>query len=139
MKSYRVPLQLLNSQHLAVKARVNGEKAILLVDTGASNTCIDTNYQQQLKLQVQDFHQRGTGAGGGNLQLWLSRNNLLQLRHFKKPDCAVLLMDLSPVNAALLAHDLPAIQGVLGADFLVEYQAKIDYRSLEMELITDCK
>lgn len=135
MKKYQVPLFLLGSQHLAVKGKINSVSVILLIDTGASNTCIDHSLKDELLLETEDYAVRGTGAGAADLQLWQSHNNSLQLRHFKKLNCSLLLMDLSVVNQAMRAHGLEPIHGVIGADLLVEHQAIIDYRELKMELI----
>ena len=137
MKKYRLPLVLLPSQHLAIKARINAKKALLLLDTGASNTCVDVNRQGHFGLDSSHYDLKGTGAGAANLTLWQAQAECFQIGRFKRMDFSLLLMDLSVVNQAMKQYELPAIDGIIGADVLVMHKAKIDYESLLLELVID--
>src|SRR5690606_9605756 len=40
---YSIPFRIRKSNHLYVHAKINRIKGLFLIDTGASNTCIDSN------------------------------------------------------------------------------------------------
>ena len=44
-------IKLLGSMHLSLKAKINGVPVVLLLDTGASNSCIDLNAIESLKIK----------------------------------------------------------------------------------------
>ena len=45
-----------------------------------------------------------------------------------------ILLDLTHVNVSYEKLDLPAIDGVLGSDLMMEYKAVIDYQKKELTL-----
>ena len=38
-----VKLQRLKTNHIQIEAKINGVKGVFILDTGASNSCVDTN------------------------------------------------------------------------------------------------
>lgn len=55
-----VPLTVTRTNHIVVKARVNGEGVILAVDTGASRTCIAESSAKRLRLASGGVQQTGS-------------------------------------------------------------------------------
>ena len=47
-----VSLQITKTQHIICKAHINGVACQLLVDTGASSSCIHSKLQEQFKLRT---------------------------------------------------------------------------------------
>ena len=57
----------------------------------------------------------------------LAKNNLLEIRDWKIKKINFILMDLSHINKALKEADDSPVHGVIGADFLKQHRAVIDY------------
>ena len=52
---FSIPFRIRKSNHLFVHAKVNRIKGLFLIDTGASNTCIDSNEKSFFKLLEQGW------------------------------------------------------------------------------------
>ena len=55
------------------------------------------------------------------------RNNTLQLGRWKETDFHLVIFDLSHVNEALQQYKAKPVQGIIGADILLQGKAIIDY------------
>lgn len=113
--------------HYKVAARINGKKCWLIVDTGASTSCIHLDEASRLNMIPQESDIKATGAGASNMLTQLSENNSLELGDWKISRLSFIVMDLSHVNEGLSqVGELPII-GILGADVLKKARAVIDY------------
>ncbi len=115
------------SGHIVTKAAINGHTGRFIVDTGASATCVDQELYKEFQLTTQ-FMDRQIGTASGSLRPRISHNNTLELGDWSDEDTTVLSMDMSFVNSALKAEGMRSIQGLLGADFLINSKAIIDYQ-----------
>ena len=135
-----IPIQLLfiedDGYHLLIKVKLNGKGATMLIDTGASRTVFDRSRMLRYA-EERDFlsiDKLSTGLGTNKMEThstWIKnfRIGKLSLQHFE-----TILLDLSHVNNSYARLDLPAIDGVLGSDLMMKYEAVIDYRAKEMKL-----
>ena len=57
----------------------------------------------------------------------LAKNNVLQLGRWKCKNLHLIIFDLSHVNEALLQYKAKPVQGIIGADVLIQGKAIIDY------------
>ena len=69
------------------------------------------------------------GAGGLGMVLESSEGNVLELGDFKQENVTLMLMDLNHVNEAFKLMGLEQIDGILGADFLKDNEAVIDFKN----------
>lgn len=124
---HRVSLKRTVTLHYKVQAKINGEKCWLIVDTGASTSCINQTEAENLKMIPEGSDIKATGAGASNLLTQISENNLLQIGQWSMNRMPFIVMDLSHVNNGLAqAGEMPII-GILGADVLKKARAVIDY------------
>lgn len=123
----RIPLKKTVTLHYKVQAKINGQKCWLIVDTGASTSCIHLDDAKDLDMIHQESDIKATGAGASNLITQISENNSLQLGKWNMTRLSFIVMDLSHVNEGLSqVGELPII-GILGADVLKKARAVIDY------------
>jgi hypothetical protein len=61
------------------------------------------------------------------LQTLLSKENKIQLGRWKENDFSLVIFDLSHVNLALTQHKAKPVDGIIGADILLDGKAIIDY------------
>jgi len=116
--------------HLMIQGLVNGLKANMIIDTGASRTVFDlkriTHYQPDA--EIRKNNKIFSGIGAGNIDTYLTTINTFQLGEAKIRDMAVVLFDLKVINQSYAMFDLPKIDGVLGGDILKAKNAVIDYK-----------
>ncbi len=120
-------LYFLKTNHIICKARINGKKANLLIDTGASDSCIHSELQDYFKLKKDGEPFEASGASEGKMEAIMTLNCKIKLGKKYNGEQAFALLDLSYVNRTLTAQGVQEIDGVIGADFLKENKATIDY------------
>lgn len=126
-KYVKIKLKKIATNHLEVKAKINGIKGRFILDTGASNSCINTDLIDFFNLDAQDSDTKAAGAGATDMETKLSENNLLTIGDWKTKKCHIVLFNLSHVNIALTQHKAKEVHGIIGADVLQKGKAFIDY------------
>lgn len=126
-KYIRIPLCLTATNHLEVDAVINGVKGRFIVDTGASNTCIGMDKIDHFKLVSEQSDIKAAGAGATEMETMVASNIKIRIGKWKEDNMDMVLFDLVHVNEALLLHQAPAVDGIIGADVLKQAKAVIDY------------
>ncbi len=98
-----------------------------MIDTGASNSCIHSELQDYFKLKKAGEPFEASGASEGKMEAIMTLNCKIKLGKKYNGEQAFALLDLSYVNRTLTAQGVQEIDGVIGADFLKENKATIDY------------
>lgn len=118
------------SGHIVTKAAINGYTGRFIIDTGASASCVNQDLQDAFQLQTH-YMEKTIGTASGSLLPRIAHHNRLELGAWCHENMTLLSMDMSFINSALAVERMRAIQGLLGADFLIAAKAIIDYdRSL---------
>ena len=127
MKEVFTKLKILKTKHILCKAWINGKKAKLLIDTGASNSCINSVLQDHFELQKFGEPFQASGASDGKMEAIMTLNCNIKLGRNYNGTQAFVLRDLSHVNDTLNTQGVEKIDGVIGADFLKGNNTIIDY------------
>ncbi len=130
----KIKLKKINTNHFEIKATLNGVKGRFILDTGASNSCVDINLAEKFKLDVKDSETKAAGAGAIGIETKISSKNILGLKGWKYNNCHIVLLDLTHVNTALTEHKSEAVDGIIGADILEKGKAIIDYNKQSLHL-----
>lgn len=125
----KIKFKVTKTQHLTIKATINGVKGDFILDTGASNSCVGFESIALFKLKASNSKTKAAGAGATGMMTQLAKENFLQMGSWKCPDFHLVIFDLSHVNEALRQHKTKEVQGIIGADVLLEGEAIIDYSS----------
>jgi len=117
-KNY-IPVQLavIPSGHHLVSVKLNGKKGLFILDTGASNTCVDEAKADYFKLKLKDTEHKATGAGTTEIDIQLAKKNKLKIGDWRAKKVVVVVMDLSHINEALSMFQVE-VDGIIGADML---------------------
>ena len=116
------------THHLEITAKINGIKGSFILDTGASNSCIDFTFASYFKLTSEESEVLAAGAGAIDMRTELSKGNAIKIGTWQRDDISLVLFDLSHVNTALENHDAAPVHGILGADILNLGKGVIDYQ-----------
>ncbi|KAF2336223.1 retropepsin-like aspartic protease [Flavobacterium daemonense] len=123
----KIKFKVTKTQHLAIKAKINGIAGNFILDTGASNSCVGFECIERFELAAKKSKTKASGAGGTGMKTQLSSENKLQLGSWKNKNFSIVIFDLSHVNEALESHKAKPVDGIIGADVLLEGKAIIDY------------
>jgi predicted aspartyl protease len=133
MKNIKIKFKIGKTFHVYIKGKLNEKKAIFLIDTGASNSCISTSKIKDYKLELEKTSTSASGAGATNMDAQISKNNFLQFGKLKIKKCDLVVFDMQHIDTALEMHNGKPIDGIIGADILIKYQTKIDYSKNKIE------
>ena len=125
----KIKFKLTKTQHLTIKATINGVQGDFILDTGASNSCVGFESIELFKLKAKKSRTKAAGAGATGMITQIASKNNLKIGTWKLADFNLVIFDLSHVNEALRQHKTKEVQGIIGADVLLEGDAIIDYSS----------
>ncbi|NNF30771.1 MAG: clan AA aspartic protease [Flavobacteriaceae bacterium] len=124
---FRIPLRKLKTGHYKVEVKVNGEDGHFILDTGASSSCIGFSSVGRFIMHTEESEIKAAGAGAINMDTHIAKNNIFSIGKKVKNSMSFVIFDLGHVNEALSQVLEDPVQGILGADFLKESKAVIDY------------
>ena len=117
--------------HLITTILINGKKALLIIDTGASRSVFD-------ETRIIDFIGHSNLAEHDKLSTGLGTNTMtskkvmldtLDLNGLILNNYEATLLNLHHVNESYQKIGLAPIDGILGGDILMNYKAVIDYKN----------
>jgi hypothetical protein len=140
MKSTTLPLRFLElndkGAHLLLEIKINGKKARVLIDTGASNTVFDKHrlhaFLKGARLLPEE--RLSTGLGTNSMESQAAVLQKIELGALLIEDHYTLVLDLSHVNSSYGHMKIKPIDGVIGGDILRKYKARIDYGKKQLVL-----
>ncbi|WP_299058510.1 retropepsin-like aspartic protease [uncultured Polaribacter sp.] len=126
-KYIKIKLKKIATNHLELKAKINGIKGRFILDTGASNSCVGLDLIAYFNLDAQESETKAAGAGATDMETKKSENNSLKIGGWHTKKSNLVLFNLEHVNSALTQHNAKEVHGIIGADILQKGKAFIDY------------
>jgi predicted aspartyl protease len=127
-KGYKkIPFKVSKTQHLLIKASINGIKGNFILDTGASNSCVGFENTFYFNLSAKASKNTAAGAGAIGMETQIAQKNNLKLGRWNSSDITLIVFDMSHVNTALKQYKAKTVHGIIGADILLKGIAIIDY------------
>ena len=123
----KIKFKVTKTQHLLLKASINGIKGNFILDTGASSSCVGFESVELFLLEAKKSKTQASGAGATGMLTQIAIGNQLQLGSWKHQDFELVIFDLSHVNEALMQHKSKPVHGIIGADILMKGKGIIDY------------
>ena len=117
-------------------ARINDRNANLVLDTGAGDTVLDTQFAVAAGVRLGGQEHRSF-AGGMPALVTYGHAEQVSLDDFPIRDIPVQVMDIPPTLASWFP-DLP-IHGILGSGVFSRFRTTLDYRSGRLRFETHCK
>ena len=140
IQQYRVKFKLVtlepDNYHIVVKAKIDGHPLNVIIDTGASHSCFDLDFVRQLspEISMEDNDGLNVGVGTSDFESKLCSISNFRMGRFLLKKYDIVLLDMSNINQAYEMMRKPLIHGIIGSDFLMKYQAVIDYGSRVLTL-----
>ena len=123
----KIKLHLTRTNHFEIIAKINGQKGLFILDTGASSSCVGFEGIDTFKLEASDSDIKAAGAGATDMDTQISKRNKVKIGKWKKDRVALILFNLTHVNTALTNYNSKPVDGIIGADILKKGKAVIDY------------
>lgn len=124
----RIRLLTTATNHLELKASINGVEGSFILDTGASSSCIDFEFANIFHLETEESEILAAGAGASDMVTKISKKNKIEISKWQFNKLDIVLFDLTHVNTALRNHNAAEVHGILGADMLTKAKGIIDYQ-----------
>lgn len=114
---------------LLVDARVNGMPAVFILDTGSNHTIVSSKLVDVATPSLKDVvaTKKGSGYSGSGIFTRAS----LAVGPVLWPDHRILAMDTNEISKSMGE----SVDGMLGMDFLDEFNAVIDFRQHKLILV----
>ena len=127
MSKHSIPFKVLSTNHIIIDAKVNNVDGKFLIDTGASNSCIDLNKSDKFKLNYGKSDEQASSATDEIKDTYISKKNLLLIDKYYIHDFDIILFNMEHVIKSLLDKDEIKIDGIIGADILIKHNCSVDY------------
>jgi len=131
--TFEIPFEIIHlgsedNIHIVVNAQLAEMPVRLVVDTGASHSCLCRKITKPIYKKAH-IVKADAVMGIGKCRL---NNQMMQVPQFELgelllEDYPFLMLSLSHINKMLKMMDLQPIHGLLGGDILFKYNAIIDY------------
>ena len=122
------------TNHLIIECKLNLINGKFIIDTGASNSCINYLSAKKFNINFKKTNEKASSATDQIKEIFYSKNNLLEIDDFKKDNFEILLFDMSHINNSLNEKEIKAVDGIIGGDILNEFKAIIDYNNKTLTL-----
>jgi clan AA aspartic protease (TIGR02281 family) len=129
-----VPFTITRVNHIVIKAKANGQDVTLIVDTGASRTCIAESCAERLGLKSGRVEKVAVSFALPKKTKALSKLESLDIGSLHMTDFETWIVDFSYINMIVQWQGEEFCDGVLGADILKSKSAVIDYKCCKLYL-----
>ncbi len=133
-KYKKIKFKISSTNHITIKASINGIIGDFILDTGASSSCVSSLDIDFFNLTAIESDTRASGAGSSGMITQMAKNNTLKIGKWKSKNTDLIILDLSHVNNALTQYKAKTIHGIIGADVLQKGMAIIDYHNKHIYL-----
>ena len=116
--------------HSLLNGSVAGKKIRIVLDTGASHSCIDKQFVNQLfpDREMEKNEGVNAGIGGSDFEVLVTDLSDFKMGRYHQPIMQnVAVIEFTHINAAYKALHHKPVQMILGNDFCVNHKAVIDY------------
>lgn len=125
-----------------INAVINGQKANLLIDTGASRSVFDIEkikkYIGEDQILFEKNEKLSTGLGTNTMESQSVIIDELKLGDLIIRNYQAVVLEMSHINQSYAKLNLPGIDGVMGGDLFYQYKVVIDYKRKSLKLYSLC-
>ena len=125
---------ILKSNHILVKCEINNIKGDFIIDTGASNSCVDYKKSEKFNINFEISNESATSATNKIKKLFVSKKNKIKIDDWLVEDFDLILFDMKQVIDTIVSQCNVEIDGIIGSDILKKGKAVINYKLNKIQL-----
>ena len=133
-KENSISFKLTSSNHILIECEINYVLGIFIVDTGASNSCINYFSASKFDIEFVVSNEKASSATDEINEIFNSKKNILKIGDFQKNDFDLVLFDMTFINNSLKEKGVSEVDGIIGGDILNELSACVNYKKKEITL-----
>jgi predicted aspartyl protease len=133
-KENTISFILTGSNHILIECKVNYISGIFIVDTGASNSCVNYLSASKFNIEFEASNEKASSATDEINEIFNSKKNILKIGDFQKNDFDLVLFDMTFINNSLKEKGVSDVDGIIGGDILNELNACLNYKKKEISL-----
>ena len=133
-KGKTINFLLTNSNHIIIECKVNSVTGKFIIDTGASNSCINYFSASKFNVEFKKSNEKASSATNEINETYFSKNNKLKIGDFQKKHFDLVLFDMTFINNSLKEKGVSDVDGIIGNDILNELNVCINYKKKEIRL-----
>lgn len=122
------------SNHIIIECKVNSVSGRFIVDTGASNSCINYLSASKFDIKFKVSNEKASSATDEIKEIFNSKKNILKIGDFQKNDFDIVLFDMTFINNSLKEKGVSELDGIIGGDILNKLNVCINYKKKEINL-----
>ena len=126
--------KILSSGHLIINSHVNGIAAKLIIDTGASNSCIDSNKIEAFKIEIENYDEQASSATEKIKKMYISEENSIDIAGFSIENLKLFVFDMGHINETLKENEPIKVHGIIGNDIMSKHEAIISFSEKKIYL-----
>ncbi len=131
----KIPFKITEVGHLETEVMIDGIKTNFLIDTGASNTVIDIDFAKSHLFEFTSMEEQGGGVGTSQMAIFHKQVAIFKINDLEIPLFDLYATDFTHVKETLAKKGIShPPTGVIGADILIKYKAKINYKKKKLYL-----
>jgi len=131
----KVDDELRDGFHTLCRVHIEGKEFRMLIDTGASMTMFNIKKAKEISKNVAESNnQKIMAIGNNNIESKFIVIDEMRIGDIILKNYKTILINLSSLNDHFKNQGLPLIDGIIGGDILMKYNAVIDYKKREMIL-----
>ena len=127
-------IQILQSGHLVADCLINGVSAKLIIDTGASNSCIDLNSVEKFSVQIENYEDQASSATEKIKNMYISNGNSIDIVGFSIENLKLFVFDMDHINKTIKENESIKIHGIIGNDIMDRHEAIISFSEKKIYL-----
>lgn len=126
--------EITESNHIIIECELNYKLGRFIVDTGASNSCINFLFASKFNINFEKSIEKVSSATNKISETYFSKNNTLKIGDCQINDFELVLFDMTFINNSLKEKETFEVDGIIGGDILNELNACINYKKKEISL-----
>jgi hypothetical protein len=137
-----IPIEILKIEdalrdgfHVLCRVHIMDKEFRMLIDTGASQTIFDIKKTKKISQNIPESNnQRITTLGVDNIESKYVLIDNIRIGDIVIENYKTILLDISDLNNHFKNNYFPEIDGIIGGDILMKYNAIIDYKKRTLTL-----
>ena len=126
--------EILKSGHLVTDCLINRLSAKVIIDTGASNSCIDSNSVEKFSVQIENYEDQASSATEKIKKMYISKENSIDIVGFSIENLKLFVFDMNHINETLKENESIKIHGIIGNDIMSKHEAIISFSEKKIYL-----
>ncbi len=120
--------------NLLARVIINGKPALMMVDTGAPKTVLDTDHMQKFvkQTELKRNPRKNLAPGATSIYSYIANIESMEIGSVVIKDYTIAAVDLSQLNRTFRGMGNPQVDGLLGCDLLRHCRATLNFETREL-------